>query len=482
MAVKLAAAATAYIRDVSQFAPYDKRSQQGYWRLVLVREGRNKSFLPVPVTSTAVEVAAAEGGSPPAQTILDSPTFATLDPLTYLVTFGSRGAGAKPSVAAAETSADVGADEPMAEAGATGSEGEGAGGSSGCQPGMDVSEVCEMEPEHPLPDEVMVMLQVHPEYLPAKTDPNAAARELRGMTAALYAAAAAAGEPLITVRVQLHTGVSNAAPADAPLLALPPAPEPPLLPSDAAEVQPPEPRDVAAAVAAASGPGYIHDSLCELRFRISPTAFFQVNSPATCALYKVVGDWAAAGSSTLLLDICCGTGTIGLTMASRVAKVIGIDSVPSAIEDARVNAALNGITNAEFVAGKAEDALPGILSTHAGPDSPYGPGDVVAVADPPRAGLHRTVLRALLGCERIRRLVFVSCNPDNLVQNIAALCSPPSNRSGRDRGGWGRRGGGGGTDMNGYSGDYSPFRPVKALAVDLFPHTAHVEAVMLLER
>ncbi|GLI67852.1 hypothetical protein VaNZ11_012143 [Volvox africanus] len=483
MAVKLAAAATAYIRDVSQFAPYDKRNQKGYWRLVLVREGRRKSFLPVPVTSSAVQAATADGGSPPAPAILDSPTFATLDPLTYLVTFGERGLGAKPAAAAAaaaaaEMSADVGQDEPMAEARATGGEGEGGSVSSGHQPGMDVSEVCEVEPEHPRSDEVMVMLQVNPEYPPAKTDPNAAARELRAMTAALHAAAMAdAGESLFTVWVQLHTGVSNAAPADAPLLTLPP-----LLPRDSAEEQPSEPREVTAAVEAASGSGYIHDSLCELRFRISPTAFFQVNSPATCALYKVVGDWAAAEPSTLLLDICCGTGTIGLTMASRVAKVIGIDSVPSAIEDARVNAALNGITNAEFVAGKAEDALPGILSTHAGPDSPYGPGDVVAVADPPRAGLHRTVLRALLGCERIRRLVFVSCNPDNLVQNIAALCSPPRNRSGRDRGGRGRRGGGGGADMSGYSGDYNPFRPVKALAVDLFPHTAHVEAVMLLER
>ncbi|EFJ48436.1 hypothetical protein VOLCADRAFT_33590, partial [Volvox carteri f. nagariensis] len=211
-----------------------------------------------------------------------------------------------------------------------------------------------------------------------------------------------------------------------------------------------------------SGPGYIHDSLCELRFRISPTAFFQVNTPATCALYKVVGDWAAAGPSTLLLDICCGTGTIGITLAGRVSKVIGVDSVASAIEDARVNAALNGITNAEFVAGKAEDALPGILAAHAGEGSPYGPGDVVAVADPPRAGLHRTVLRALLGCERIRRLVFVSCNPDSLVQNVVALCCPP-----------GRAGPG---------CSYTPFRPVKALAVDLFPHTSHVEAVMLLER
>ncbi|GIL57709.1 hypothetical protein Vafri_12872 [Volvox africanus] len=489
MAVKLAAAATAYIRDVSQFAPYDKRNQNGYWRLVLVREGRRKSFLPVPVTSSAVKAAVADGASPPALGILDSPTFATLDPLTYLVTFGERREGAKPvaaaaaAAAAAETSADMGLDEPMVEAGATGGEGEGGSVSSGHQPGMDVSEVCEVEPEHPLPDEVMVMLQVNPEYPPAKTDPNSVARELRAMTAALHAAATAAvGECLLTVRVQLHTGVSNAAPADAPLLTLPPAPDPPLLPGDATEEQPPEPREVTAAVEAASGPGYIHDSLCELRFRISPTAFFQVNSPATCALYKVVGDWAAAGPSTLLLDICCGTGTIGLTMASRVAKVIGVDSVPSAIEDARVNAALNGITNAEFVAGKAEDALPSILSTHAGPDSPYGPGDVVAVADPPRAGLHRTVLRALLGCERIRRLVFVSCNPDNLVQNIAALCSPPYNRSGRDRGGRGRHGGGGGADMNGYSGDYTPFRPVTALAVDLFPHTAHVEAVMLLER
>ncbi|GLC36836.1 hypothetical protein PLESTB_000777400 [Pleodorina starrii] len=490
-AITLAAAAASYIRDVSEFEVYDKRKQQGYWRLVLVREGNKKAFLPVPVAATAVAAAAAAGEAAPAPTLLDSPTFTSLDAFTYLVTFGEAQGGDAPATdvrmeegteAAAAVAAEQAAAAAAVEGGEEGAAAEGAAaaasGSSSGSRGMDVSEVCEVEPERPPPDAVLVMLQVNPNYPRAMADPAATTRELRAITAALQSAAAAAGLPLTTVRVQLHTGVSNAAPADAPLLALPPA-------SEAAPEAAPE---AAAAVDAASGPGYIYDSLCELRFRISPTAFFQVNSPATCALYKVVGDWAAAGAKTLLLDICCGTGTIGLTMASRVHKVIGVDSVASAIEDARVNAALNGITNAEFVAGKAEDALPGILSTHAGEGSPYGPGDVVAVADPPRAGLHRTVLRALLGCERIRRLVFVSCNPDNLMANVAALCSPADNRSGRDRGGGrggrgGRGGGGGGpADMRGYSGGFTPFRPVKALAVDLFPHTAHVEAVMLLER
>lgn len=183
--------------------------------------------------------------------------------------------------------------------------------------------------------------------------------------------------------------------------------------------------------------------------------------------------------------------------------------------------------------------------------------DVVAVCDPPRAGLHKSVLQALLGCDKIRRLVFVSCNPDSLVQNATVLCSPPGeridaamsvydantsslvhptactlrttaaavpgeaqdtqdlaprplhktchypftdtrlgflvlapsliplpsdNRSGSDRGGRGGRGGWSRQQGHAKGGSYTPFRPVKAVAVDLFPHTAHVEAVMLLER
>ncbi|GFR50158.1 hypothetical protein Agub_g12323 [Astrephomene gubernaculifera] len=514
-AVALAAAAAEYIRGASAFPVYDKRRHEGYWRLVLVREGSNKTFLPVPQPAPAPAPAAEESAAAAAAgPVLENPTFASLDPFTYLVTFEPQQQPAAEAAAAQEAGAAAAAaeegavkEEVMEEAAAAAAEG-GSGGAAG----MHVSQVSEAEAEQPPPDEVMVMLQVNPQFPRAQSDPAAAARELRAMTAALRSAASAAGLPLTTVRVQYHAGVSNAAPYDAPITEVPSAEAVAAAASKGKGKEEGEKKEVAeeageveAAVVAASGPGFIHDSLCELKFRISPTAFFQVNSPATCVLYKVVGEWAAPSPATLLLDICCGTGTIGLTMAGRVAKVVGVDSVASAVEDARVNAALNGITNATFVTGKAEDALPGILATYvdnAGKGATHGSSaaaasttsapydNVVAVCDPPRAGLHRSVIRALLGCEKIRRLVFVSCNPDNLVANISALCYPPDNRSGREKGGtYVARGAGA---KGGYSYQreeaqapfvpYTPFRPVKAVAVDLFPHTSHVEAVMLLER
>lgn len=104
----------------------------------------------------------------------------------------------------------------------------------------------------------------------------------------------------------------------------------------------------------------------------------------------------------------------------QVAKVVGVDSIAASIEDAVHNAALNGITNAEFVCGKAEDALPLILAKHAA-----AADDVVAVVDPPRAGLHKSVVRALLACKALKRLVYVSCNPDTLADNMVQLCTPP---------------------------------------------------------
>lgn len=108
----------------------------------------------------------------------------------------------------------------------------------------------------------------------------------------------------------------------------------------------------------------------------------------------------------------------------QVAKVIGIDNVTPAIEDAHHNAALNNILNAEFVCGKAEDALPLILAKHASSSSGDGHQEVVAVVDPPRAGLHKSVIRALMACKPLKRLVYVSCNPESLADNMVQLCTP----------------------------------------------------------
>jgi tRNA/tmRNA/rRNA uracil-C5-methylase (TrmA/RlmC/RlmD family) len=197
-----------------------------------------------------------------------------------------------------------------------------------------------------------------------------------------------------------------------------------------------------------------------------------VNTAAATTLYQLAGDWAACGGRTLLFDVCCGTGTIGLTLASRVGKVVGVDIVETAIKDAAANAARLGVTNAEFVCGKAEVVLPGLLRAYdakVGAAADEGEGEkseerfenIVAIVDPPRAGLHKHVLSALRAAKGLRRLVYVSCNPESLAENAVVLCAPVDSRSPHAP---------------------RPFHPVKAMAVDLFPHTKHCEAVMLFER
>ncbi len=253
----------------------------------------------------------------------------------------------------------------------------------------------------------------------------------------------------------------------------------------------------------------ISENLCGLRFSLSATAFFQVNTCAADILYQIAGEWASPHGRSLVLDICCGTGTIGITLAKKVQKVIGVDIVEDAIEDAKANATVNGITNCEWIAGRAENVLPSILKTYAPLVTPserpgltkarysapsaeesgseglsfpdrchkgepdvsmdnairgsksYPFDDIVAIADPPRAGLHRNVLLALRKESCVRRLVYVSCNPDTMAADCAELCKPQG--------------------PDGMSGGV-PFTPVKAMAVDLFPHTRHCEAVVLLER
>jgi tRNA (uracil-5-)-methyltransferase len=230
-------------------------------------------------------------------------------------------------------------------------------------------------------------------------------------------------------------------------------------------------------------------------------------------MYQLVREWASPHGRTLLLDVCCGTGTIGLTLAKNVKTVLGIDVVASAIEDARANASLNGIDNCDWIVAKAEDALPALFneyaplvmpkkitysSEHATSESQvpssevsdsddglpiyideglrktsvkprsldkcaedYEYDDIVAIVDPPRAGLHKSVLHALRKQTGLRRIVYISCNPESMASNCIELCTPQ------------------GPDGN--SGG-SPFTPTKAFAVDLFPHTMHCEAVVLLER
>ncbi|XP_010221775.1 PREDICTED: tRNA (uracil(54)-C(5))-methyltransferase homolog, partial [Tinamus guttatus] len=193
------------------------------------------------------------------------------------------------------------------------------------------------------------------------------------------------------------------------------------------------------------GEQHIFEELLGLKFRISQDAFFQVNTRGAEVLYQEVGKLSQAAGDTVLLDVCCGTGTIGLSLARQVSRVIGIEVVEKAVEDARWNAAFNGISNCEFHAGKAETVLPQLLSAW------QDERPLVAVVNPSRAGLHHRVVRALRNCRAIRRLLYVSCKPEGeAMRNFLELCCPPDAR---------RK----------LAGD--PFAPALAVPFDMFPHT-----------
>ena len=160
----------------------------------------------------------------------------------------------------------------------------------------------------------------------------------------------------------------------------------------------------------------------------------------------------ANAKKTTLLDLCCGTGTLSTLMASHVKHVIGIDSSNSAIEDAKRNAAENNVRNATFLAGTVEEILPRLA------DENYLTGNVVAVANPSRRGLHPNVIRTLRRMNYIQKLVYVSCKADgDAFNNFVLLCRPRSDSG-------------------------APFVPVNAVPVDLFPHTPHCELVLSFER
>ncbi|XP_055976319.1 tRNA (uracil-5-)-methyltransferase homolog A isoform X2 [Sorex fumeus] len=201
-----------------------------------------------------------------------------------------------------------------------------------------------------------------------------------------------------------------------------------------------------------AGDRHIREDLLGLTFRISPHAFFQVNTAAAEVLYTLIQEWAQLDSGSTVLDVCCGTGTIGLALARKVKRVVGIELCPEAVEDARVNAQENELNNVEFHCGRAEDLLPTLVNRLASQQ-------LIAVLDPPRAGLHSKVILAIRRAENLKRLLYVSCNPRAAMANFVDLCRAPSNR------------------VKG-----TPFKPVKAVAVDLFPQTPHCEMLILFER
>ena len=185
------------------------------------------------------------------------------------------------------------------------------------------------------------------------------------------------------------------------------------------------------------GEGVIRDKIHELAFEISPLSFFQNNPSQTDVLYSKALEYSELTGNETVFDIYCGIGTISLFLAGKAAKVVGIESVESAISDARRNADLNGIEHTEFHVGKAEQLMPELHAQGVTAD--------VVVMDPPRKGCDKAVLQTLVGMAP-RRLVYVSCNPQTLARDLAWLVK------------------------QGFVLD-------EVQPVDMFPHSMHVEAV-----
>ena len=197
------------------------------------------------------------------------------------------------------------------------------------------------------------------------------------------------------------------------------------------------------------GQGYITDYIGKIRYQISPLSFYQVNPAQTEKLYSLALEYAALKGGETVWDLYCGIGTISLFLAQKAGKVYGVEIVPQAIEDARRNAELNGIKNAEFFVGKAEEVLPAFYEQKRAEGSAETHADVIVV-DPPRKGCDGKLLDTIVKMAP-EKVVYVSCDPATLARDLKILCA------------------------NGYE-------LVKVRPVDQFPMSVHVETVCLLSK
>lgn len=190
------------------------------------------------------------------------------------------------------------------------------------------------------------------------------------------------------------------------------------------------------------GNDYIFEEMEDLKFKVGPKSFYQTNTEQAYELYKVAREFAGLTGEELVYDLYTGTGTIANFVSKKAKKVIGIEYVPEAIEDAKVNSEVNGINNTLFYAGDMKDILNReFIAEHGRPD--------VIITDPPRAGMHQDVIDTILFASP-KRIVYVSCNPATQARDLQLLDT-----------------------------DY---KVVKVQPVDMFPHTQHVENVVLLEK
>lgn len=190
------------------------------------------------------------------------------------------------------------------------------------------------------------------------------------------------------------------------------------------------------------GKDHIFEEMEGLRFKVGPKSFYQTNSEQAYNLYKVARNFAGLTGNELVYDLYTGTGTIANFVSRQARKVIGIEYVPEAIEDAKVNSEINDINNTLFYAGDMKDILTqDFIAEHGRPD--------VIITDPPRAGMHTDVINVILAAEP-KRIVYVSCNPATQARDLQLL------------------------DVK--------YKVTAVQPVDMFPHTHHVENVVLLEK
>ncbi len=190
------------------------------------------------------------------------------------------------------------------------------------------------------------------------------------------------------------------------------------------------------------GDGFITDILCSLKFKISPQSFYQVNRKGAELLYSKARDYADLKGDEVLLDLYCGTGTIGLSMAHKAKNLIGVEIVPKAIEDAKENAKTNGIENARFICGDAAQAAETLKSEGLAPD--------VIIIDPPRKGCDKSLIKTISDMNP-KRVVYVSCDPATLARDLAVFAE-------------------------------LGFTAQELTPVDMFPRTSHCECVAWLCR
>lgn len=190
------------------------------------------------------------------------------------------------------------------------------------------------------------------------------------------------------------------------------------------------------------GSDHISDYIGKFKFNISPLSFFQVNPVQTEILYSKALEYAGLTGEEVVFDAYCGTGTISLFLSQKAKKVYGVEIVEAAIKNAKENAKINNVNNAEFIVGKSEDVIPQLINKGIKAD--------VVVVDPPRKGCEKSLLEAI-GEMKPERIVYVSCDPGTLARDLGIL-------------------------------DELGYRTLEVQPVDMFPQTAHVETVCLMSR